>query len=1122
MEREADLRVRGTDYYADLELPTTCSIDEIKKQYRKLALLYHPDRNAGREDEYVPKFQAIQTAHEILGDPTTKNKYDADRRKIGLYSSFRPSEPTMGNPYAANSNYPPPPRRTQPGTWQKPQAAAGGGATPSGADRFSNFPRGAAPTARKDATPDRSNMFKAWQNMNNAQDRQQQQPFASSHPPPAAQPAPPPGARPSQNRPRPPPRQDTQLPSEDEIRAGMNYRQAPPPFDGDRVDPKHTAWSAFQHNNPGKPGVQRSDTTRTPKKAGFDPNAPGSDERPAGGSSNYAHRHRSEDFGHAPRGQHMPPPPPRVPPSVSPLSPMSPSGSRPFGDPLRPFKSRPTDEHVPYAEGNRVRTPYSTFVGEKTELSSDGLRRSASTRDTTKLGPNGGVNGRARSTSPLARHVNSNGLSKEKDGSFVNYDDSDLDSDQGQSSDGLSPREGKQGRPGSGLHTDQPKNIPTPPSKRFNGSSNTSVPPPPPPDTGIDGSMEQPGMQQKNSKNMYAPHPSQPPTFQQPTSQDSPFNSQQWAEKMFGARASNKNFSRPQTERKTSVPRWAMPSSMNPATGDAVPVKRKTRQDSASDDSRSAIAESQAQAYGFFSSQLQHAYGDVPDTLDIDVFFKLASTALLGESSGHTLVDEQMGRTLQYYPTLAAAALSYRRIHADSWLRDPSFNFPINPDSFSPNTKSRSEENINTSFSPEGWTGTFKGTPDYFAPKVAAGIGRKPGSPSRRAKRQGSGLRSATTHSRVNSPTPTSEANVSAVPPLQASTPQFYDARQTAQDAAGSTFDKDQWERTFMKEAAWSWPPPPPIPPTSPTKSAASAKSRSTGRKPSRSNITGVADGRQPDQAAYGQSSGVAGVQQDIHQDVNEDVDAMDIDSTPPAQNDEPPTESEKTAKEARMYAVPPSAWRQQQQPIADGNRRTSNTAHHALHTSNGSVNLKTNLDDLANVAPLASQSASIPDGSNGLKNLADLSSTLPFKSQSSSTLPTQGLEPQTLQMPALPKAPLPPQRLSKASWQAYKTEFAAYLKACHSFQNTMLQHFAARERQDQARMASGTQWLEAIGDSTTAGGWGKYMQGIKEDEQVRETWLMGCERRAEACKGFQGVRERIKRAVEGGGLVDV
>ncbi|KAF1825638.1 heat shock protein DnaJ, partial [Dissoconium aciculare CBS 342.82] len=64
------------NYYADLELPTTASVDDIRKAYRKLALQYHPDRNAGKEAEVVPRFQAIQAANEVLCDPTTKAQYD--------------------------------------------------------------------------------------------------------------------------------------------------------------------------------------------------------------------------------------------------------------------------------------------------------------------------------------------------------------------------------------------------------------------------------------------------------------------------------------------------------------------------------------------------------------------------------------------------------------------------------------------------------------------------------------------------------------------------------------------------------------------------------------------------------------------------------------------------------------------------------------------------------------------------------------------------------------------------------------------------------------------------------------------------------------------------------------
>ncbi|KAK3077870.1 hypothetical protein LTS18_008927, partial [Coniosporium uncinatum] len=72
------------NYYQLLEVPPTADTEEIKRAFRKLARIYHPDRNPGKEDEFVPKFQAIQAAHEILGDPDQRAKYDADRRKLGF------------------------------------------------------------------------------------------------------------------------------------------------------------------------------------------------------------------------------------------------------------------------------------------------------------------------------------------------------------------------------------------------------------------------------------------------------------------------------------------------------------------------------------------------------------------------------------------------------------------------------------------------------------------------------------------------------------------------------------------------------------------------------------------------------------------------------------------------------------------------------------------------------------------------------------------------------------------------------------------------------------------------------------------------------------------------------
>jgi DnaJ-class molecular chaperone len=62
-------------FYEVLEVPTTATIDEIKKSYRKLSLKYHPDRNLG-QPEMVAKFQQIGEAYEVLGDEQKKEEYD--------------------------------------------------------------------------------------------------------------------------------------------------------------------------------------------------------------------------------------------------------------------------------------------------------------------------------------------------------------------------------------------------------------------------------------------------------------------------------------------------------------------------------------------------------------------------------------------------------------------------------------------------------------------------------------------------------------------------------------------------------------------------------------------------------------------------------------------------------------------------------------------------------------------------------------------------------------------------------------------------------------------------------------------------------------------------------------
>lgn len=63
------------DYYKILEVEKNASQDEIKKQFRKLANKYHPDKNQGNS-EAENKFKDISEANEVLSDPEKRKKYD--------------------------------------------------------------------------------------------------------------------------------------------------------------------------------------------------------------------------------------------------------------------------------------------------------------------------------------------------------------------------------------------------------------------------------------------------------------------------------------------------------------------------------------------------------------------------------------------------------------------------------------------------------------------------------------------------------------------------------------------------------------------------------------------------------------------------------------------------------------------------------------------------------------------------------------------------------------------------------------------------------------------------------------------------------------------------------------
>jgi DnaJ-class molecular chaperone len=65
----------SNSFYNILEVPETATPDEIRKSYRRLSMLYHPDKN-GNSQESTEKFQKISEAYEVLSDPERKREYD--------------------------------------------------------------------------------------------------------------------------------------------------------------------------------------------------------------------------------------------------------------------------------------------------------------------------------------------------------------------------------------------------------------------------------------------------------------------------------------------------------------------------------------------------------------------------------------------------------------------------------------------------------------------------------------------------------------------------------------------------------------------------------------------------------------------------------------------------------------------------------------------------------------------------------------------------------------------------------------------------------------------------------------------------------------------------------------
>src|SRR2546423_6384865 len=77
---------QNKDFYAVLGVSASATQDEIKKQYRKLAARYHPDKNPN-DPKAADRFKEISEAYQVLGDADKRKQYD-QMRQLGAFGGF--------------------------------------------------------------------------------------------------------------------------------------------------------------------------------------------------------------------------------------------------------------------------------------------------------------------------------------------------------------------------------------------------------------------------------------------------------------------------------------------------------------------------------------------------------------------------------------------------------------------------------------------------------------------------------------------------------------------------------------------------------------------------------------------------------------------------------------------------------------------------------------------------------------------------------------------------------------------------------------------------------------------------------------------------------------------------
>lgn len=948
-------------------------------------------------------------------------------------SQSRPSVP----PRNANTNFPPPPSRPPPfapkSNFPPP---------PSGTRRYSNFARGEAGHSWNGAgaedTKAKTNNFKAWEQMRHEQ-----------------------GPIPGRNM---PPKASTFSPGRE---AGSGIPE------GSMPKRQGTDW--FQDAYADSPGMSRSKTTRLPKKPGL---APGGNEPQAQRSSAYFNASSRGERPQVPRANtHFPPPPSRT--GATPKKP----------DPLNAFKST-AEQEDPFAKSGRVSTPYATTGGEKTYLSSQGLGRSSSWRESRRESAwydsesNNAEHVHPRATSarstrkPSESPKMANGSRQPPlSSSSSSSSSSDESVQMGDERAYTSARRSKDARRRqAGNATDETRR------SRFK------------PSVKVEDVEDEDQLHSGHVDRGYG--------------SGGDLRKRQAADRNFGSDHFSEGFMQHRMKREAERQRQSPLDSASKAytpsihTSSQRPLQRPR---SWHDGNGSAEG-----VNGSRSHTRPHA-GDQSDKAPMyDPFGNLPSPST---PSSNKWSDQWPFNSPKKPRTSTAVLPPYWAIPSSlapskqpktrenshkyccsHFSRQPevsnsantillhSFTLPENgaQNSFKPTPplRSHSSETINLNFSLSGWDGKFTSTSnEYFAPPppVRGNAARGRFSPTKNRFLQ------------PNLPLPqrVNTSNEQKAPHGSASIPPSPVAAgpPPPPPPADSKYRSEEWAQHF-KPATFASPPPPSGSPArglsrkrpkAPRKLPRAAYKRQSVSKP-----VGV-----PASVDVEEDPEMASVPESLSSKTSGSESAMDIDSTLT-----PPSTGQKhgETKSSLRPGLSESTPRPPVPPRAKNGHPASEQDSHM------------NLGELKHVAPFA-------PNHEGLSNLNDLKSALPFESGSSKHALEHPPRP-PLDLPKPPKAPQTPVAITQTSWERYIAQMRGYMFEWNAYNTKMLNHF--NERQASVGTTLRPEWMSAVGEGTEEWGFKAYMQGVEEDFRVREHWDVSWEKHRECMKALGGVRNRL------------